>query len=142
MEILYLSIVVLLGSIVGTSTGFGLSTVMIPVVLLFYPLSQTLLFVGIIHCIGNIWKLPAGVDGDQAPAAGFLGAMLVFQISTEILSRILAGFIIFYVFYVFLRPDFKVKANKFTAAIGGSFSGFMAGIFGSYWSYRTWISTR
>jgi uncharacterized membrane protein YfcA len=140
MEILYLSIAVFVGSLVGTTAGFGTSTVMIPVVLLFYPLSQTLLFVGIIHFLGNIWKLVLFREAIQwklilsfgipGIAAGFLGALLVFEIPSSVLSRILAGFIIFYVIYIFLRPDFKIKANRFSAALGGFASGFMAGVFG------------
>jgi uncharacterized membrane protein YfcA len=140
MEILYLSIVVFLGSMLGTTAGFGTSTVMIPVVLLFYPLEETLLFVGIIHFLGNIWKLTLFRKGFQwklilafgipGIAAGFLGASLVFHISSAILSRILAGFIISYVVYVILKPDFKVRANNISAGMGGFLSGFMAGIFG------------
>ena len=140
MEILYLSIIVLLASIVGTTTGFGASTVMIPVVILFYPLSQTLLFVGIIHCFGNIWKLVIFREGFRwklilsfgipGVMAGLLGALLVFQASSVKLSRILAGFIIAYVIYLFLNPNFKIKANRISAVSGGLLSGFMAGIFG------------
>ena len=31
---------------------------------------------------------------------------------------------------MFIKPDFKIKANRLTAATGGALSGFMAGIFG------------
>ena len=140
MEILYLSLIVFLAGIVGATTGFGASTVMIPVVILFYPVSETLLFVGIIHCFGNIWKLAIFRQGFRwnlilsfgipGIATSLLGALLVFQFSSVLLSRILAGFIIAYVVYLFINPDFKVKANRFSAASGGLLSGFMAGIFG------------
>jgi len=140
MEILYLAIVVFLGGLLGATAGFGASTIMIPVALLFYPLEQTLLFVGIIHLLGNIWKLAIFRKGFQwnlilsfgipGIAAGFLGATLVFQISNAILSRILAGFIICYVAYIIFKPGFKIKPNNISAGIGGFLSGFMAGIFG------------
>jgi len=140
MEILYLAIVVFLGGLLGTTAGFGASTVMIPVALLFYPLQQTLLFVGIIHFLGNIWKIAIFRKGIQwklifsfgipGIAAGYLGASLVFQVSSVLLSRILAGFIISYVAYIILKPNFKIKPNNFTAGTGGFISGFMAGIFG------------
>ncbi len=140
MEIFYLSVLVLVASIIGTTTGFGTSTVMVPIALLFYPFSQTLLFVGIIHCFGNIWKLVIfrhGVRwklilsfGIPGIAASLLGALLVFQVSSSLLSRILAVFMISYVVYLFINPNFKIKANRTSAASGGFLSGFTAGIFG------------
>mgnify|MGYP001577355496 CR=1 FL=1 len=42
---------------VGTATGFGTSTIMIPVMVLYAPLSVALLFVGTIHLCGDIWKV-------------------------------------------------------------------------------------
>jgi uncharacterized membrane protein YfcA len=140
MEIIFLSALVFIASIIGTMAGFGISTVMIPVVLLFYPLSQTLFFVGIIHWVGNAWKLilfRRGISwklilsfGIPGIAASLLGALLVFKVSTSLLSRILAGFIIIYVIYLFIRPSFKVKESTLSAVSGGALSGFLAGIFG------------
>jgi uncharacterized membrane protein YfcA len=57
MEITLISVVVIIAAGIGTMTGFGTSTIMVPIMLLFYPLTQTLFFVGIIHFFGNIWKL-------------------------------------------------------------------------------------
>ena len=140
MEIFYLAITVLIAGIVGTTTGFGASTVMIPVVILFYPMPETLLFVGIIHCFGNLWKilffkhgfrwkiiLGFGIPGI---IASMLGALLVFNVPSALLSRILGIFIIIYVIYLFFNSDFKVKSNLGSAITGGLLSGFMAGIFG------------
>ena len=140
MEIVLLAALVLVASAIGTTTGFGISTVMIPVVLLRYPLSQALLFVGIIHWFGNAWKLVLFSHGIRwklilsfgipGIAASLLGALLVFRVSASLLSRILAGFIIIYVVYIFAKPSFKVKENRLSAVSGGAFSGFLAGIFG------------
>ncbi len=57
MEIFYITALTFLAGILGTITGFGISTVMVPVVLLFLPLPETLLLVGIIHWFGDIWKM-------------------------------------------------------------------------------------
>lgn len=140
MEIIFLSALVFIASIIGTTAGFGISTVMIPVVLLFYPLSQTLFFVGIIHWVGNLWKLilfRRGISwklilsfGIPGIAASLLGALLVFRIPASLLSRILASFILTYVIYIFAKPSFKVKESILSAFSGGAFSGFLAGIFG------------
>jgi uncharacterized membrane protein YfcA len=132
--------VVFIASAVGTMTGFGISTIMIPVALLFYPLPETLVFVGIIHWFGNLWKillfregirwklfLSFGVPGFLA---SILGASLVLKAPESLLSRILGVFIIIYVIYLFVNPVFKVKRNNLSAVCGGAASGFLAGIFG------------
>ena len=140
MEILLTLPIVILASCVGTMTGFGTSTIMVPVMLLFYPMPQTLLFVGIIHWFGNIWKLllfrrglrwklvlSFGIPGI---AATFLGASLVFNIPRAMLLRILGSFLIVYVIYLFVRSSFKIKQSLFTGVCGGAISGFFAGVFG------------
>ena len=123
MEILLILCVVIIASCVGTMTGFGTSTIMVPVLLFFYPVPQTLLFVGIIHWFGNIWKLILFRKGFQwklilsfgipGIAATFLGASLVFSISATILSRILGVFLICYVVYLFVKSSFRIKPNLF-----------------------------
>lgn len=58
MEVFLILVVVIVAGCVGTMTGFGTSAIMVPVLLfLKYPGPETLLFVGIIHWFGNIWKL-------------------------------------------------------------------------------------
>ena len=57
MGIFFLTLLTFLVSIIGTITGFGMSTIMVPVVLLFLPLPETLLFVGVIHWFGDLWKI-------------------------------------------------------------------------------------
>ncbi|NIP26773.1 MAG: TSUP family transporter [Phycisphaerae bacterium] len=140
MEIMLLTALVFVASAIGTLTGFGLSTIMIPVVLLFYPFKQAIFFVGIIHLFGNIWKvvlfhrgfrwkliLCFGIPGI---AASFLGAKLAFEVPAGLLLRILAGFMIIYVIYLFVKPSFKIKQGTGSAVTGGALSGFLAGIFG------------
>lgn len=140
MEIVLITFVVVIASAVGTLTGFGTSTLMVPVMLFFYPFEQTLLFVGIIHWFGNLWKLilfrkdfrwklilSFGIPGI---AATYLGAELVFDISTALLSMILGSFLIIYVVYLFAKSSFKIKQSLLTGAFGGALSGFFAGLFG------------
>lgn len=140
MEIPLLLVVVLIASGVGTLTGFGTSTIMVPILLLFYPLPQTLLFVGIIHWFGDIWKMLLFRRGFQwklilsfalpGILAAWLGASLVFDVSSELLSRILGVFLILYVVYLFVKSSFQIKPTLPAAACGGALSGFLAGIFG------------
>ena len=140
MEIILITFAVVIASSVGTLTGFGTSTLLVPVLLSFYPIGQTLLFVGIIHWFGNIWKLLLFRKGFQwklilsfgipGIAATYIGASLVFDISTVLLSRILGSFLIIYVIYLFTKSSFKIKQNLIAGACGGALSGFFAGLFG------------
>ena len=99
-----------------------------------------LLLVGIIHWFGDIWKLVLfwqGVRwkillgfGVPGIIASFLGASLTFSAPEYLLSRILGGFLIAYVAFLFARSSFQLPQNNLTAITGGTFSGFLAGIFG------------
>lgn len=140
MEIPLILIMVIIASGVGTMTGFGTSTVMVPVMLLFYSVPQTLFFVGIIHFVGNVWKLllfRKGVRwrlilcfGVPGIIATYLGASLVFDISAVVLSRFLGCFLNLYVIYLFAKSSFRIKPNIIFGACGGALSGFLAGVFG------------
>ena len=140
MYIALITILTIMASAVGTMTGFGTSTIMVPVLLLIYPVPQTLLFVGIIHWFGNLWKLLLFRRGLQwklilsfglpGIIATYLGASLMFNISPKVLSRILGAFMIAYVLYLFLKGSFRIKQSTATGVWGGAISGFLAGIFG------------
>ncbi len=140
MYVALITILTIMASAVGTMTGFGTSTIMVPVLLLVYPAPQTLLFVGIIHWFGNLWKLLLFRHGFQCKlilcfglpgiAASYLGASLMFKVSPGVLSRILGGFMIVYVLYLFLKGSFRVKQSTTASVCGGALSGFLAGIFG------------
>lgn len=140
MEIIYITLITILAGGVGTLTGFGTSTIMVPILLFFLPLPQTLLLVGIIHWFGDIWKILFFRKGFQwklilafgaaGILASFLGANIVLSMSESLLSRILGGFFIIYVLFLFYNPAFKIQRRSTTAVTGGALSGFLAGIFG------------
>ena len=140
MEVLLFTLLTIFAAGVGTLTGFGTSTIMVPVVLLFFPLPQTLLLVGVIHLFGDLWKmllfrqgirwkliLSFGIPG---VIASFIGASLIFIIPDYILSRVLGVFIITYTLFLFISPSFQIKKNTLNTMFGGVLSGFFAGIFG------------
>ena len=57
MNSILIALPTLLASAVATVTGFGTSTIMVPVLVSFLSLPQTLLLVGIVHWFGDIWKM-------------------------------------------------------------------------------------
>jgi len=140
MEIILIALLTLIASIVGTLGGFGSSTIMLPVIVLFFPLPQALLFVGIIHWFNDIWKIilfKKGVRwklilgfGIPGIVTSFLGATLAITTPVQILSRILGAFLIAYVVFLAIKPTFKLAQTNLTSVSGGSLSGFFAGVFG------------
>jgi len=107
VDTLLIALLTVVASGVGTITGFGTSTIMVPVLAGFLPLPQVLLLVGIIHWFGDIWKmllfrsgvrwrliLLFGIPGLIATA---LAGMLVFRAPETLLSRVLGGFLLAYV---------------------------------------------
>lgn len=140
MDLALVALLTFVGGGVGTLTGFGTSTIMVPVMVSFFPLSEALLFVGIIHWFGDIWKMVLfregirwelifafGVPGIMATV---LGSSLVFRVPEALLSRALGAALLLYVAFVFVSGRLKVPEATLTAVAGGALSGFTAGIFG------------
>lgn len=140
MEIVLIGMLTVLAAGTGTLSGFGTSTIMVPVLLLVYPLPQTLLLVGIIHLFGDVWKLVLFREGIRwnlilafgipGAVASYAGARVMLVLPDLMMLRVLGGFFIAYVVFLVLNPAFRLAPNSITAACGGTLSGFMAGIFG------------
>lgn len=121
-------------------TGFGTSTILVPVLSLQYPLSETLLFVGTVHWFGDIWKMlffKKGANlklillfGVTGIIVSFIGARLAGIFPDYILQRMLGGFLLAYVFFIWINPKWKLPKTNANALIGGGMSGFFAGLFG------------
>lgn len=139
-EIILIALLTLLASIIGTLAGFGISTIMVPILLMVFPLPQTLLLVAIIHWFNDIWKMllfRKGIRWNLFLAFGlpgiftsFIGSSLSLRISQEILSRALGIFLIAYVLFITFNQTFKFSQRLSVAISGGALTGFFAGIFG------------
>jgi hypothetical protein len=140
MTELLILIGVLFASLIGTTTGFGTSTILVPLLLLFYPLSEVLLFVGVIHWFGNLWKMYFFRNGRSlallfnfgiAGAIGsFLGARLTIEIPQDVLQRVLGLFLLAYSIFLYWKPESKLKITTLATSLGGLLSGIFSGIFG------------
>jgi uncharacterized membrane protein YfcA len=139
-EIIYIALLTLLASLIGTLAGFGISTIMVPILLITLPLPQTLLLVGVVHWFNDIWKIllfRKGIRwklllafGLPGIFASFLGSSLSLRIPWEILSRTLGVFLIAYVIFIVFNRTFKLSQKLSVAISGGALTGFFAGIFG------------
>ncbi len=140
MEIAYIALLTLLAATIGTVTGFGTSTLMIPVLVIFFPPVEAIFLVAIVHWFGNIWKIALFRSGFNARlfvlfgvvglVASYLGASLSLGANEEILLRVLGAFLAGYALFAAFQSTFKIPAGNITAIFGGGLSGFFAGMFG------------
>lgn len=140
MDTFYIAILTLVSATIGTITGFGTSTIMIPILVMFMPAVEAIFLVSIIHWFGNLWRIllfKSGLNwklfvlfGISGLIASYFGASLSLEIDASILLRLLGVFLAVYAISLFLKSNFKVKAGTKTALAGGVLSGFFAGIFG------------
>lgn len=140
MEILLIGLLTLIASFVGTLAGFGSSTIMLPIIILFLPFEVALFLVGIIHFFDDLWEiilfrqavnwkllLSFGIPGI---ITSFLGARLAVSEPHTILLRSFGILLLAYVFLILKRPKFKIQHDTAHAGLGGILSGFIAGLFG------------
>jgi uncharacterized membrane protein YfcA len=140
IEVMLISLLTFVASAVGTVTGFGTSTIMVPALLFCYPMPQVLLLVGIVHLAGNLWRMlffPSGLRwhvllwfGVPSVLAGYLGATLTTAVDETLLQRILGAVLLLYAVFLYFHASWKIPASTPTAVAGGLASGFMAGMFG------------
>ncbi len=140
MDIFYLSVLTLVAATLGTITGFGTSTLMIPVLVMFLPPVEAIFFVAIIHWFGDVWKVALFRQGFNLRllvlfgAVGlitsYFGAFISLGANGQVLLRALGAFLAGYAIFLLLETKFKVQANNLTALTGGALSGFFAGMFG------------
>jgi len=140
MEIFYIALLTLIAATIGTITGFGTSTLMIPVLVIFFPPVEAIFLVAIIHWFGNIWKVAlfrSGFNmrllllfGVVGLVTSYFGAHISLGANEEILLRVLGAFLAGYALFVAFQSKFKIPAGNTMAIFGGGLSGFFAGMFG------------
>jgi uncharacterized membrane protein YfcA len=60
MEIVAVSVVALLASLLTFFSGFGLGTILTPVMVFFFPIEVAIALTGVVHFTNNIFKLILG----------------------------------------------------------------------------------
>lgn len=141
MDIFIITLVILLASFLGNVAGFGISVIMIPILTLFISPLEALLLVGIIHLFNSLWKvilfhqafdfkllLAFGLPGI---AFSYMGALLPRVVDTPTYYVIFGTFLISFAVYLVWMEHLHVPAKTNWAILGGSLSGFIAGMFGT-----------
>lgn len=124
----------------ATIAGFGSSALLIPVAFIFMDVKTAVFIVAVFHLFNNLFKVRLFwkrinfqiflLFGIPSIFLAFTGAVLISILPVNIISRILAAFLIIYAIYSFLKPRFSLKESKITAVLGGSLSGLLAGLIG------------
>jgi len=127
-------------AVFATIAGFGSSTVLIPVAMFFMDLKTAIFFVACFHLFNNLFKVRLfftkidfklfWIFGIPSILFAFLGARFITVVPVELLTRILAIFLILFSCISFLKPNIQIRQNSFNALLGGSLSGFLAGLIG------------
>jgi uncharacterized membrane protein YfcA len=140
MDILFITLLTVVASAVGATSGFGISTIMIPILAMALPPHEAIFLVSIIHWFGNVWNLAlyrTGFDkrlvalfGVPGVAMAFAGAYLAVGVDAELLLRTLGGVLTGYSALLLWKPGFRVRPLTRNAVIGGAASGFFAGLVG------------
>ena len=163
MEVAIISLVAFLAAILTFFSGFGLGTILTPIMMIYFPVEIAVAFTGIVHFSNNIFKLfivgnKANKDvlvkfGLPAIFAAFIGSYFLFNMNTEyiiysynllgqIKSISLVKFIVSLLLIVFasfdLIPFFKkLEFGKKSLPIGGLLSGFFGGLSGNQGALRS-----
>lgn len=127
-------------AVFATIAGFGSSTVLIPVAMFFMDLKTAIFFVACFHLFNNLFKIRLfftkidfkvfRIFGIPSIVFAFLGARLITVLPVDLLTKAVAIFLILFAFISFLKPHIKIRQNPFNALLGGSLSGFLAGLIG------------
>jgi len=129
-----------IAAIIATLAGFGSSTLLIPVAMMFIDAKTAIFLVACFHLFSNTFKIKAfwnKIDfktfmlfGIPSIVFAFMGAMLISVIPVNTIKKTVAIFLIIFAIYSLLKPKFALKETRINAILGGSLSGLLAGLIG------------
>lgn len=163
MELLIVCIAALLASALTLFSGFGLGTLLMPVVALFFPLELAIAMTAMVHLANNLFKI--GLLGRKADrsvllkfglpaiAAAFVGAGLLtylgavkpiyeyhaFGSNRQVSAlKLVIGVLIISFVVLELSPTFsKTALDRKWLPLGGVISGFFGGLSGHQGAFRS-----
>lgn len=163
MEIILISIVAFFIAILTFFSGFGLGTLLTPVMMVFFPVEIAVALTGLVHFFNNIFKLilvGKNVNKDVLIRFGlpaiifaFIGAMLLVKIPNieplhsyqlfgktfEIFTiKLIVALLMMFFAVVDLIPYFNnLQFDKSKLPLGGALSGFFGGLTGAQGALRS-----
>lgn len=163
MEIAVVSIAALLASALTLFSGFGLGTLLMPVVAIFFPIEIAIAITAMVHLANNIFKIAllgkkAKLSvllrfGVPAVISAFIGALLLgwLSIAPSMIEysafgnvrhvsplKLVVGVLILAFVTLEMSPKFSsVSFNKKYLPLGGALSGFFGGLSGHQGAFRS-----
>ena len=150
LEVLCLAILTVFVSAVEFIAGFGISTIMIPVLMLFISPVHAIFFTSVIDLVHNFFKMwivrkkPISWYlvfrfGTSAVIATSIGALLIFLIPEILFQQLIGLLLLVYVWFLNFNPEFHVPSNTLSVVAAGGIYGFISGMFGIGGVLRTAI---
>lgn len=140
-EIILFTVLALLAEIAGTISGFGSSVFFVPVASLFFDFHSVLGITALFHVFSNISKILLFRKGVNWKIVIYLGVPSVIFVSvgaylskfaqSSFLESLLGIFLIVFSLVFLIFQELKIKPTSANSIIGGTFSGFVAGLIGT-----------
>ncbi|MDO8488391.1 MAG: sulfite exporter TauE/SafE family protein [bacterium] len=132
--------------VVGTVTGFGATTILLPVAALLYPLPQAIAYSALFHGLGTMWRsvfFARAVNwritlyfGLASLAFAYLGARLLPLVDPHIIAKLLGIVLILYAGYSLVKHRLYLPRGEIYLIGGGVLTGFLAGLIGTAGALR------
>ncbi len=140
IQILLIALLTFCANVVGIVSGFGVGTVMTPILVMVMPFSEAILLICIIHWFHDIWKMSFyrhaiswklfAHFGIPTVVASVIGALFVTPNQSDLLTSMLGIFLLIVVGLLYFMPKIKLANSWLNGTVGGVVSGFFAGMFG------------
>lgn len=141
MDLIWFAAFLLLAEILGTLGGFGSSMLVMPLAAWFLPFGEALGLTAAFHVLSNGAKMILfrdGIDrkllftmGIPAVVGVLIGAWLTAYANSRFMEIALGGSLLAISLFLVLLPTARIKATVGNAMVGGTASGFIAGLVGT-----------
>ena len=146
MEPLVFGLVAILGGAVAAVSGFGIGSLLTPVLLLSFPAAEAVAIVAVPHAVATtvrFWRLRSDIDrptfkqfGIASALGGLAGASLQPVLGSSALTVVLAVLLLGAGGSELLRRPFPLPATPFWRLTGGTLSGVFGGLVGNQGGLR------
>jgi uncharacterized membrane protein YfcA len=131
----------LVSEIIGTISGFGSSILFVPIAALFFEFNEVLGITAVFHVFSNLSKIALfrkGIDmrivrelGIPAVIFVIIGALLTAYIPGKEIELLMNISLLLLAVYLIFNFNTKIAQSRSNLIIGGSVSGFLAGLIGT-----------
>ncbi len=163
MEYVIICLTAFGASLLTFFSGFGLGTILTPVMIVFFPVQEAIALTGMVHLLNNIFKLAlVGKQTDKhiaikfgctAIIGSFLGAYLLIYLSQNLfhyeyqcmgktmevtfIKLLVAAMMILFALFEIITSLKALQFNSKYLSIGGFISGFFGGLSGNQGALRS-----